>query len=659
MNVRVEFGVLGPVEVRHEGRTLPTGSARERYVLAALLLDADRLVSTDRLVDALWRTPPTSAKAQLHNMISKIRGRFRGFDDELIATRPAGYQLRLDGHRLDLVEFRERLAAARCAAERGEHHGTVAILDGASGLWRGPALADVPDDIAADARQALGEERLAAGELRLDAQLALGEYAGMLAELNGLLAEHPYREHLYRRQMLALAGAGRRADALAAYRRAYRRLVDDLGVEPGGALRELEQQILRGLTPSAASPPQLVPRQLPPVNGPVTGRDELLHEVTGCLTSRGDAALPVVVLVGPGGVGKTTLALSAGHRLAAEFPGGQLYADLRGSHGRPADPYQVTGRFLRALGVPGTAVPEDPEERLAMYRSHLADGALVVLDDAADEAQVRPLLPGSPRCAVAVTSRRQLAGLLGATRFAVPQLVDHAAVALLGRIAGPERVAAEPEAAARIARSCGALPLAVSIAGARLAAEPGLRLERFAVSLAEERGRLDQLTVGDLDVRASIALSYQQLPAPAARLFGQLGALPTADWPEWLPDALGGGDPAVLGQLVDVHLVEPLGVDPVGQQRYRFHDLVAAYAAEQAPQDADPDVWRLVLDGWLGLVTLADEAAGASTAPLLDAVHPPAPASAADAVRRAPLDWFETERVSLQDAVELAGRLAG
>ncbi|MGH3648551.1 MAG: AfsR/SARP family transcriptional regulator, partial [Micromonosporaceae bacterium] len=291
---RVEFGVLGPVAVRHEGRSLPTGSARERYVLAALLLDADRMVTTERLVDALWRTPPVSAKAQLHNMLSKIRARFRGIDDHLILTRPAGYELRLGPHRLDVAEFREYVADARRCDLRADHRATIATLERGLALWRGPALADVPDDIAADARQTLGEERLAAAELRLDAQLALGEYTEMLAELGELLAEHPYREHLYRRQMLALAGAGRRVDALAAYRQAYRRLVDDLGVEPGGALRELEQQILRGDSPGAARGGQLSPRQLPPVNGPVTGRDELLAEIGQQVTRPGDAAVPVV-----------------------------------------------------------------------------------------------------------------------------------------------------------------------------------------------------------------------------------------------------------------------------------------------------------------------------------------------------------------------------
>ncbi|MGH3716727.1 MAG: BTAD domain-containing putative transcriptional regulator, partial [Micromonosporaceae bacterium] len=527
----MEFAVLGPVEVRHDGRSLPTGSARERFVLGLLLLEADRLVTTDRLVDALWRTPPASAKAQLHNMISKIRARFRGIDDELVETRTSGYELRLAGHRLDVMDFRRYVAEARQLGARADHRATIAALERGFALWRGAGLADVPDEIAADTRQLLAEERLAAAELKLDAHLALGEYTEILGELTGLLAEHPYREHLYRRQMLALAGAGRRADALTAYRQAYRRLVHDLGVEPGPELRELEQQILRGqalVEPGTGVPS---PRQLPPVNDLVTGRDGLLAEVGQQLAPRDAAAPPVVVLVGPGGVGKTTVALEASHRTAS-YPDGQLYADLRGSHARPVDPYQVAGRFLRALGVAGAAVPDDPEERIAMYRSHLAGGRmLVVLDDAADEQQVRPLLPGSPRCAAVITSRRQLAALMGAARFPVPQLVREDALALLARIAGPQRVAAEPDAAAELVQLCGALPLAVSIVAARLATHPQWRLDRLTARLAAERGRLDELVIGDLDVRASIALSYQGLPADARRLLRRLGGLRTPDWP--------------------------------------------------------------------------------------------------------------------------------
>ncbi len=630
--------MLGPVDVRHEDASLPTGSARERFVLATLLLNAGRLVSTEHLVNSLWRQPPASAKAQLHNMVSKIRSRLKSIDDQLIVTRTSGYELRLRAHRLDVTEFRGYVAQGRRAAAAADHTGTRAILERALRIWRGPALADVPDELATDLRMALADELLAAAELKLNAELALGQFDEVLRGTAPLLAEHPYAEQLYRLQMSALAGAGRRADALAAYRRAYRRFTDDLGVEPSSVLRALEQRILQGAPVVDAPSPRLLPRQLPALHATVTGRDGLLGQITTRLAGGASDVLPVVVLVGSGGVGKTALAVSVGRRLEHRYPDGQLYADLRGSHANPSSPHDVAGRFLRALGVPGTAVPEDPDERIAMYRSRLADGrVLVVLDDAADEAQVRPLLPGSPRCGALVTSRRQLAALMEVARFSVPQLPVEDAVRLLARLGGGERVATEPGEAARLVELCGGLPLAVCIAAARLGVRPDWPLAEFVDRLAAERSRLDELALGDLDVRASIGLSYRALPPGARELFRRLGLLVTPTWPRWVAEALRPGDHH-LDQLIDVHLVESVGVDGAGQQRYRLHDLVADYATEQTLA-GDPAVERTealgrVLAGWLARATDADDGLTPDT--------------------EAPYEWFEAERGSLVDAVAAA-----
>ncbi|MDG6106218.1 tetratricopeptide repeat protein [Dactylosporangium aurantiacum] len=654
----MRFGLLGPVEVREEGRLLPAGGGRARLVLACLLVDADRLSPTDLLIAALWQAPPSSAKAQLHNLVSGLRRRYRPVDPALIETRPTGYTLRLGPHRLDLADFRALAERGRAAAEAGDHTAALALLDRALALWRGPALADLDGPGVAALRETLHRERLAAAEVKLDVALALGDHDTVLREVEPLVAAHPYAERLYRHQMLALAGAGRRAEALAVYRRAYRRLVDDVGMEPGPLLRATQRRILHGrpVAPPAAPPARPVPRQLPPAVE-LAGRGPLLEEIAGRLDGTG---APVVLLVGPGGVGKSGLAVAVAHRLRTVYPDGQLYADLRGSHGTPADPHRILERFLRALGVPAADLPADPEERVTLYRSHLAAARmLVVLDDAADEAQLRPLLTGSG--GVLVTSRRQLAALLPVARFVVPALPAADAVRLLATGAGEARVAADPAAAREIVRLCGGLPLAVCIVAARLAVRPGTPLDELRRRLAAQRGRLDELTVGDLDVRASIALSHDALPADARRLLLRLSLVTAADWPRWVAQALLDA-PAphartVLDQLAEVHLVEPLGRDATGQDRFRLHELVAEYARErhrtdEPPAERDGAVHRL-LDGWLALAGAADELLGDATgAPGPRPASPPE--DGARAVRAGALDWFETERAGLVAAVDQA-----
>ncbi|GAA3512566.1 AfsR/SARP family transcriptional regulator [Actinocatenispora rupis] len=657
----MEFGLLGPVEARAGGARLPSGSARERFVLATLLLNAGRLTPVESLLTPLWPTPPASAKAQLHNLVSSLRRRFRSYDADLIETRPTGYALRLAGHGLDLAEFRQLTGRGRRAAARGDHPAAASLLDQALGLWRGPALADVGDDLVGEARATLHAERLAALTARLDAALALGEHDRVLHELEPLLAEHPYDEELYARQMRAYAAAGRRADALAVYRRAYRRFVDELGVEPGARLRDIERQVLLGAPEPAATGPG-VPRQLPQAVR-LTGRRALLDRIGADLRGGTGASCPVVLLVGPGGVGKSALALAAGHRAADTFTDGQLYVDLRGSQRSPLDPHAVLGRFLRALGVPGAEVPADPEERAAAYRSRVAGGrTLVVLDDAVDERQVRPLLPGAG--AVLVTSRRPLGGLVGAARYVPSALDDDAAVRLLAGIAGAERVAAEPSAAADIVGYCGGLPLAVCVAAARLAISPQWTLADFRTRLATERGRLDELAVGDLDVRASIGLSYDGLAAPARLLLRRLGAFGLAEWPQWLAVALSGGASAPLDLLTEVHLVEPVGRDAAGQHRYRLHDLVAEYAAERAADDEPlwtddtvPDAYAAALRDWLGLASVADELLKHGRRAAHGLAAPEPPAAAGPVARERPNEWFDAEWGNLVAAVDHACRL--
>lgn len=659
----MEFGVLGPVEARVDGVPRALGAGRERYVLAELLLGG--ATSVARLVDALWDDPPRSAKAQLHNIISRLR-RVVG---DLIVTTAAGYELRL-GHKdtLDATEFRRLVADGARARAAGDPAGAAELLDTALEWWRGPALADVPAELATATGHRLDEERLAARELRLDAWLALGRHADVLTELTALLAEHPYRENLYQARMLACVGAGRRADALDTYRQAHRTLADGLGIEPGPALRELEQRILRGEDVTPAPPrSRVVARRSPPLTTALTGRDELVAAVRAALDEPGPV---VAVLVGPGGVGKTAVALAAAARAAEVCTGGQLYADLRGTRDTPTDPHAVAGRFLHALGVRQAALPSDPDERIALYRGLLAGSrTLVVLDDAAGAEQVRPLLPADPGCAALVTSRGQLDALFGAHRWTVPVLARTAAVDLLGRIAGPDRVADEPEAAAELVTVCGRFPLAVSIGAALLAVRPEWTLAEFAVRLSRERDRLGELAVGDLDVRAGIGAGYAALSAGAARLLRLLGLVTAADWPAWVPTVLlddsGVSSRGLLDELVDVHLVAPVGRDGAGQERFRLHDLVADFAREEAaaePDDERAAAVRRLLTGWLAQAVHADAQVphGEGFVPAVAVGPPPVP------VRR-PYEWFDAERANLSTALvdavhaghmDLAGQLA-
>ncbi len=656
--------MLGPVVAWDDGRPIGVGSGRQRFLLATLLLNAGRLTSTDRLVDAMWDDPPSTARAQLHNMMSNIRRRLCGADG-LILTRPTGYELHLGEHGLDLLTFRELVDRGRQAGSSGNHERAAELFAGALALWRGPALADVADDLAGTTRQLLGEERVTAAEARLEAQLALGRYDDVLRELDPLLADHPYRERLHEIRMAALAAAGRRADALAAYRGLYRLFADDLGVEPGPALRDLEQLILRGEAPptAVAPPPVATPKQLPASSPILTGRAELIDEICADFDT-GAATGQVRVLVGPGGVGKTSVALAVARRVGAAFPDGHLYADLRGAHDRPADPHAVIGRLLRTLGVTGAHVPDDRDERVALYRSHLAGRrTLLVLDDAAGEEQVRPLLPGTASSQVLVTSRRRLGALLGATRWTVPVLSPDNAVALLAAVIGAERAGGDPAAAAAVVALCGRLPLAVCVAAARLAVHPEWTLEDFRCRLADQWGRLDELSVGDLDVRASIELSYQALDEPLRVLLRRLGLLAAADWPTWVAQELT-AEPStarverMLDRLVETHLIEPLGRDAVGQSRYQLHDLIQTFAAERAAAEDDPaeraEAVAKVLSCWLALATEADQRADHHTIYASGLASVAAPQVAVRATRDQPRAWLEVERAGLTSALEQA-----
>ncbi|MGY0233795.1 BTAD domain-containing putative transcriptional regulator [Longispora urticae] len=651
------FGVLGPVRAHAHDRDLGAGSGRERLILSVLLFNADRMVSTDRLIDVLWGTgsPPT-AKAQLHNAVSALRRRLRATPGEdVLHTRPLGYELRLGCHPFDLSEFRMGLERARSAASGADHERAVTLLTGALGLWRGPTLADVAGEWAATTRLAVNEERLGAYELLLQSRLALGRPDEVLTALPALVAEHPYKERLHEIRMLALVSAGRRAEALGVYREVYRRFAADLGVQPGAALRALHQRILVGRDPESSAVTRLIPRQLPPLPLEIVGRRALSAGIAGAV-GRPGVAVPVSLLVGPGGIGKTSLAVAVAHELGEAYPDGQLYANLRGSTRSPVDPADVLTGWLRALGV-SQDVPTDPEERAGLYRSHLADRrVLVLLDDAGTEQQVRALLPGSASSAVLVTSRARLAGLIGAARWTVPELSAEDALALFASIAGPDRSPADRADAAAIVAACGNLPLAVAISAARAAARPDRPLAELRARLSTARGRLDELAVGDLDVRATIALSDESLEPDERRLFARLGALPGTEHPAWVLDQLSGDRPQLVDRLVDVHLIERLDRDIVGQTRFRMHDLVADYAHERALADGPGhrEVRSALVAAWLDLASRADDLLQSGHFSGLGSPAPAAPKAAHEAVEASPADWFDRERTQLVAAVDEA-----
>ncbi|MEV7092147.1 BTAD domain-containing putative transcriptional regulator [Amycolatopsis sp. NPDC051045] len=638
------FAVLGPLAVESPpGRWAVLRGARQRTLLAVLLLNANQHVPVDVLVEALWPDgPPKSHTSNLHTYLSRLRERIDGLRVE---HGPPGYRLRAGPDELDLLVFRSAAAEGQAAARAGDAVAASRHYRRALAQWRGPVLAGlhVPRLAAEVAR--LESERLAVFEDCVDAELTAGRHGELTGELQAMIAEQPLRERPAAQLMIALHRAGQQGKALEVYRRLRTTLVEELGVEPGAEARRVHAAVLRGEDPVPQLPPPVWPVcQLPPDIGDFTGRDAELAELTGVLGA--GTGVPVAVLSGEPGAGKSTLAVRAAHRLRARFPDGQLYVPLAGR-----DIGAVLADLLRALGVPGPAVPDDVRARAAVFRGRLTDRrVLVVLDDAVDPEHVRTLLPGTPGCAVLVTSRRRLSGLAGAHRLALGPLSGADAAELLNRLAGA-RVARERADAERIITACARLPLALRIAGSRLAIRPHLRLGELADRLEDEVRRLDELTVSDLAVRSSIALSYEGLRPPARRAFRLLGRCRLADLPAWAvttlvddPDA----DEAVE-ELVEASLLEARGADATGEGRYRMHDLVRLYAAELG-DPAPTEGLRTVLAATLAL---ADAAAARlpRTVPMPSPAHePPAQPLPRELVERLiarPDDWFSAERTNL------------
>jgi DNA-binding SARP family transcriptional activator/predicted negative regulator of RcsB-dependent stress response len=677
----MEFRILGPVEVGDGAQRLALGGSKPCALLAVLLLHANQMVSTERLVDELWgEAPPTTARNQVQVYVSRLRQALHRRRDQaaqvpMLVTRPSGYVLRVEPGELDLDCFEDLTAEARRAAADGDLERAAERWCAALALWRGPALAGAASEVLQRTAAArLEEARLMALEERLEIDLRLGRHAELVGELEALMAFYPGRERLCRQLMLALYRSGRQAEALTVYRNTRQQLIEELGLEPSPTLQELERAILRAdpalepvlMTPAATLGEPGWPRgpcQLPPDIDDFTGRQAAIAQVQELLEGEQATAIVISAIAGKAGVGKTALAVRVAHQLRPRFADGQLYVNLRGVEAQALDPADVLAGFLRALGVEGALVPSGLEERVRLYRSRLAGRrVLVVLDNAASEAQVRPLLPGSRGCAVLVTSRVRLSGLEAAHPLTLDVLAPDQAVELLAKLAGSGRVTTEPEAAQLIVQLCGWLPLAVRIAGARLAGRPHWRLALLAERLGDERRRLDELTTGDLEVRASVALSYHGRAEQEQRLFRLLGLLVAPSFPAWVAGALLDTGLAeaeeLLERLVDAQLVEAAGQDQAGQLRYRLHDLLRVYAGERLQSEEPTAAQRASLErmfqAYLALAEQADallEPSGVNhyggdpARGLLD--HP-----AAAIVEQVPLRWLEAEHASLVAAVD-------
>jgi DNA-binding SARP family transcriptional activator len=640
--------VLGPVRVEVAGTPVRLGP-RLRTVLAVLALARGRSVSRARLVELAWGDPaPAAAETTLRSHVLHLRrllepDRPARSASTLLVTDGAGYALRLGPGQLDAAEFEALVERGRRALAAGEPAAALAELDRALALWRGPALGELAGTSFGLAEAARLEElRRSARHGRLDAELALGGHQRVVAELTALVAEEPYQEDHRLRLVLALYRSHRPDQAAEVCRRGLE-LAGGRGVD-SPALRDLQEAILRN--DPALDRPGDAPVQLPPDVADFTGRAAELADLTALL----GGPAPVAVSGRPG-VGKSALAVHAAHRLAGRFPGGVLYVDLRGGDpdgGRA--PYPVLDGFLRALGVPAAEVPADLDTAAAAYRSRLTGRrVLVVLDNAAGAAQVRPLLPAGPRCAVLVTSRVPLADLDGATPLSLDLLTGPDALALLARLVGERRVRAEPTAAADLVRLCGGLPLALRIAGSRLRARPRWPLSALVARLADERGRLSELAVGDRAVRSSFADSYRALPAAQALLYRSLALLPGPDAGAEVVAAATGLPPERaadgLERLVDAHLVES-----PAPGRYRLHDLLRLFARERGAAEDDPGWRRAALAAaleWYAVVA----ARAAEQVRERDTPAPPDDRFPDAAAARL---WLDTERANLVAAVLVA-----
>ncbi|WP_202864720.1 AfsR/SARP family transcriptional regulator [Micromonospora endolithica] len=727
---KVELLVLGEVTVRVGGRDLDLGHARQRCVLVALLVDANRVVPAERLLDRVWgERHPQRARNALSAYVSRLRQVLAPAGQVEIVRRAGGYLLRVDPALVDLHRFEQLITRARAATVAGHRSGRAgpsepgatgsgddptALLTRALSLWRGEPFGTLRTAWLDAVRTALIADHHAARLDLVDLALAVGRHADLLGELTARAAEHPLDERIAGQLMRALYGAGRQAEALRHYQLIRTRLAEELGTDPATPLRRTYHQILTAdpalgtaavphpvpapataavtvVAPGVPSPTFLAPagpppRQLPAPPLAFTGRVEQLAELDAMLTEPdvgGEAAgtgesgavagpgglarTPLAVVAGLPGVGKSTLVLHWAHRTADRFPDGQLYVNLRGFDpaGSILEPAEVVRGFLAALGVAPQRIPIGLAAQTALYRSLVAGRRmLVLLDNARDPEQVRPLLPGAPGCVTVVTSRGQLDGLV-AIEGARPLTLDLFTAAesrrFLAQRLGQARVRAEPAAVEKIIARCARLPLALAIASARVVVNRAITLTDLATELAGAGASLDPFDGGDpaADVRAVFSWSYRALSPAAAELFRLIGLHPGPELGMAAVASLAGSPMSAVRRLLAV-LTRANLVTEHAPGRYVLHDLLRAYAAEQAeaeePAANRRAATRRLLDHVLHTAYAADRLLYPHRDPILLADPEPGAVMTPLADGAAAMRWLVTEHRMLLATVDLAAR---
>ncbi|MFB9908900.1 AfsR/SARP family transcriptional regulator [Allokutzneria oryzae] len=660
----VEFKVLGSLEVWVDGHIVPINAPKQRVVLAALLLHAGRPVRTSQLVEYLWGD---NAPKDSHNAVQTHVTRLRRALSvaELIRTVEGGYFVDVDPDRVDLLRFRSLVA--RASGESGELKAET--LREAVGLWRGRPLLDVPSDELRDAEcPALEAELLQALEWRIDVDLSQGRHGSVIGELRALTAEYPFRERFWGQLMLALYRSGQQAEALAAFRDVVQRTGLDLSSEVGAELRELHQKMLTGEVEQAAEPDveaRVVPQQLPADLGDFVGRAEMIEHVVSLLDPEAEGAR-LVVVSGPPGVGKSAFAVRVGHRVKDRFPDGQLHVNLHGySRGVTPTAEQVLARFLRALGTRPQEVPTELEEQAKKLRATMATRrVLVVLDNAADAEQVRPLLRALPGCSVLITSRNELRALAGegsAHPLSLPTLSVKDSGELLGELVGGRWGEADVDARRELATLCGNLPLALRIAGANLAFQ-AIDVRAY-IDRMKSGDLLDSLTIEGDDhaaVRAAFELSYATLDPDGKKLFAALALVPGVDFTSWVAAALTDRDLGWAGVILDKLSAANL-IREHRPGRYQFHDLIRLYSHKKyslaGKSFGDSRARRALFESYLSAVNNAAKVLNPEMRCAPADLEVPAGLEVAFEGATEALSWFDDERANLIAMVRSSSEL--
>ncbi|HEY4457216.1 MAG TPA: BTAD domain-containing putative transcriptional regulator [Pseudonocardiaceae bacterium] len=665
----MRFCVLGSLEARSGDQRLSLGGTRAECVVAMLLLEANHMVPVSRLVSAAWPDQqPTTATHQVRKIISGLRQRLPDGSD-LITTDGVGYRLVLEPDQLDLSMFELRLRRAREAELSGQRDDVLTQLQAAVELWRGPALSGLDTEVLRAAAAALDERRSATEDRLTELRLARGAARELVADLRRRLSEHPLRETTQGHLMLALYQSGRQADALEVYDQSRRLLVDELGIDPGPDLTRLHEQILRN-DPSLIStahdqftvadpelgPPKALPYDIPDF----VGRADELAQIFDRVRDNIGHGLTIAAIDGMPGVGKTSVILHAAHLLTGQFPDGQLFIDLHGfTPGQePMTPEAALEVLLCEIGVPHDRIPDDLTARAALWRAEAAGRKLLLLlDNAFDTRQVRPLLPGTPGSLVLITSRARLTSLDGILPLSLAPPSQEDGMQLLRLIIGTDRVEREIDAARDLVSACGCLPLAIRIVSTRLLNRPQWSIEHMVERMHRAGRRMHELSVDDRSVAVAIKLSYDALSQDQQRIFRLLGMLPGAEFDVHAVAAIAGlpvrQAELLLEDLLDTRLIGQRVLD-----RYSLHDIVHSVARDIAdatePERNRAVAWRRLFDYYMRVADTAASLIQPGRAEMnFDYEQPPADVPAlpdADAAMR----WFDVEHATLLAAVRAA-----